>query len=89
MSRELLEAASDQLRAAAEATDGDVRKRLWDQSDSLARLAAQDHGADHGRLARHMHALAELAEATEGPARESIREARSKLATFREGVDGV
>ena len=89
MSQDLLEDASDRLRAAAEAADGDARQRLYDQSDALATLAAQEHGADHGRLARHMHALAELAEETEGPAEEAVRDARSKLATFREGVDGV
>ena len=89
MPHELLEDASEQLRAAAEGADGDVRKRLTEQSDALAKLATQKHGADHGRLARHMHALAELAEETEGPAQEAVREARSKLATFRAGVDGV
>lgn len=89
MSQELLEDASDRLRVAAEAAEGDARQRLYDQSDALATLAAREHGADHGRLARHMHALAELAEETEGPAREAVRDARSKIATFREGVDGV
>ena len=89
MSHELLEDASDRLRAAAEATEGDTQQRLYDQSDALATLATRERGADHGRLARHMHALAELAEETEGPAREAVEDARSKLATFREGVDGV
>ena len=89
MSQDLLEGASERLRAAAEAAEGDARRRLYDQSDALATLAAREHGADHGRLARHMHALAELAEETEGPAREAVEDARSKLATFREDVDGV
>ena len=89
MSRDLLEDASDRLRAAAEAAEGDARRRLYDQSDALATLAAQEHGAYHGRLARYMHVLAELAEETEGPACEAVEDARSKLATFREDVDGV
>jgi hypothetical protein len=89
MSQQLLEAASEQLRIAAEGTDGDVRKRISDQADALATLATQEYGADHGRLARHMHALAELAEETDGSTQDAIRDARSTLATFRKGVDGV
>ena len=89
MSYELLEDASDRLRAAAEATDGATQRRLHDQSDALAALAARERGADHGRLARHMHVLAELAEETEGAAQEAVVDARSTRSTFREGVGGV
>ena len=89
MSHELLEDASDRLRAAAEATEGDTQQRLYDQSDVLATLATRERGADHGRLARHMHALAELADETDGDAWEAIVDARSTLSTFREDVDGV
>jgi hypothetical protein len=89
MSRELLEEASERLRAAAEATSGDVQQRIYDQSDAIATLAARDEGPDHGRLARHSNALAELAEETDGDAEEAVRDARSKLSTYREGVEGV
>ena len=89
MSRELLQEASERLRAAAEAADSDVQRRIYDQSDALATLAARDRDPDHGRLARHANALEELAEETDGPAREAIVAAREKISTFREGVDGV
>ena len=89
VTRELLREASDRLKDAAEAAGGDAQKRIYDQSDALATLAARDRDPDHGRLARHANALEELAEETDGPAREAIVAAREKISTFREGVDGV
>ena len=89
MTHELLQEASEKLRAAAEAADGDVQQRIYDQSDAVATLAARESGPDHGRLARHMNTLAELAEETDGDAEEAVRDARSKLSTYREGVEGV
>jgi N-acetylmuramic acid 6-phosphate (MurNAc-6-P) etherase len=89
MSRELLEEASQRLRDAAEATDGDVQQRIYDQSDALASLAASGRTPDHGRLARHMNTLAELAEATDGTAHEAVVAARETVSEFREGVEGV
>ncbi|QCC46349.1 DUF7553 family protein [Halobellus limi] len=89
MSHELLEAASQRLRDASEAADGDVQRRIYEQSDALATLAARDRKPDHGRLARHMNALAELAEATDGTAHEAVVDARAKVSEFREGVEGV
>ncbi|MFA1609714.1 DUF7553 family protein [Halobellus rubicundus] len=89
MARELLQEASDRLREAAEAASGDAQQRIYDQSDAIATLATRDRGPDHGRLARHMNALGELADDTEGEVREAVVEAREKLSTFREGVEGV
>jgi len=89
MSKELLEAASQRLRDASEAASGDVQQRIYDQSDALATLAASDRTPDHGRLARHMNTLAELADETEGTAHEAVVDARSKVSAFREGVEGV
>ena len=89
MSREHLEEASERLRDAAEATSGEIQERIYDQSDAVATLAAREEGPDHGRLARHMNALAELADETDGDAEEAVRDARSKLSTYREGVEGV
>ncbi|WP_144904756.1 DUF7553 family protein [Halobellus captivus] len=89
MAHELLEAASQRLRDAAEAADGDARKRIYDQSDALATLAARERTPDHGRLARHMNVLAELAEETDGAAHEAVVDARSSVSEFREGVAGV
>jgi len=89
VSYELLEDASDRLRAAAEATDEATQRRLHGQSDALTAFAARERGAGHGRLARHIHALAELAEEAEGAVQEAVVDARSTLSTFRENVDGV
>ncbi|WP_049985565.1 DUF7553 family protein [Halobellus rufus] len=89
MSHELLEAASQRLRDASEAASGDVQKRIYDQSDALATLAASDRTPDHGRLARHMNVLAELADETDGAAHEAVVDARAKVSEFREGVEGV
>ena len=90
MSHELLQEASERLRQAAEATSGeDVQRRVYDQSDALATLASRDRTPDHGRLARHMNVLAELAEETDGAAHEAVVDARSKVSEFREGVEGV
>lgn len=89
MSTELLEEASQQLRTAAEAADGEVQRRIYDQSDAIATLAASDRTPDHGRLARHMNVLAELADETDGEANEAVVAARAKVSEFREGVAGV
>jgi len=89
MSREHLQEASERLRAAAEAADGDLQRRIYDQSDALATLAAREEQPDHGRLARHMNELAELADATDGDVHDAVVDARSKVSTFREGVEGV
>ncbi|WP_336024013.1 DUF7553 family protein [Halobellus salinisoli] len=89
MSHELLEEASQRLRDASEAADGDVQRRIYDQSDALATLAASDRTPDHGRLARHMNVLAELADETDGEAHNAVVDARAKVSEFREGVAGV
>ncbi|MGQ4556515.1 DUF7553 family protein [Halobellus sp. GM3] len=89
MAHELLEAASDHLRAAAESASGDVQERIYDQSDALAELAASDRTPDHGRLARHMNVLAELADETAGTAHDDVVAAREEVSEFREGVEGV
>ncbi|RLM56872.1 hypothetical protein DVK02_09615 [Halobellus sp. Atlit-31R] len=91
MPRELLQEASERLRAAAEAAggDGDLQRRIYDQSDAIATLAAREEAPDHGRLARHMSVLAELADKTDGDAHDAVVDARSKVSTYREGVAGV
>ena len=89
MTRELLREASGRLKDAAEAASGDAQERIYDRSDALASLAARDRDPDHGRLARHTNTLEELADETEAPAHEAIVEAKEKISTFREGVEGV
>jgi hypothetical protein len=87
MSRDNLRRASEELRAAADLTDGDERNRLDRQADQLADLA--DTGADHGRLARHENALRELAAATGPDAGERIDAAMAAIRAYRETVEGV
>jgi len=89
MTRAELERASNLLKEAAEATEGDVQERLYEQSDQLATLATREQGPDHGRLARHMTVLHDLAEDLDGDAAETVREARSEVLEYRKGVPGV
>ncbi|KAB1192865.1 MULTISPECIES: DUF7553 family protein [Haloferax] len=89
MTREELQTASQLLKEAAEATDGDVQARLYEQSDQLAKLADREQGPDHGRLARHMTVLHELAESLDGDVAETVREARQQVLEYRKGVPGV
>ncbi|MFB6106554.1 MAG: hypothetical protein ABEJ70_06245 [Halobacteriaceae archaeon] len=90
MPREDLQAASDALRRAASAVDDEsVEERLYEQSRQMADLATRDRGPDHGRLARHMSALDELADATDGEAREAVEAALEHVTAYRETVEGV
>ncbi|WP_396611125.1 hypothetical protein ACH9L7_13020 [Haloferax sp. S1W] len=89
MTREELERASKLLKEAAEATDGDVQEQLYEQSDQLAKLATRDQGPDHGRLARHMTTLHDLAEELDGDVAETVREARQEVLEYRKDVPGV
>jgi uncharacterized protein YjbJ (UPF0337 family) len=89
MARDLLEAASDDLTAAAESAEGDLRERIEGQAETLSKLASADRGPDHGRLARHMNALAEIADRSDGDVREKVESARDKVSEYREGVAGV
>ena len=89
MVREDLREASDALRRAAESAPADVEERIYEQSDQLATLAARDESPDHGRLARHMQTLQELAEDTDGEVRDQVETGLDRVRSFREGVEGV
>lgn len=90
MTREKLREASDELRQAAEATDDtDLVERLHDQSNQLAKLADAEQGPDHGRLARHMNALSEMADAANDEAAAHVTAARQAVADYRSTVEGV
>jgi hypothetical protein len=89
MPREELQAASDDLRAAAEAASGELQSRIYDQSNQLAELAAAERGPDHGRLDRHMNILAEIAEETEGDVKSHVESARENVREYRTGVAGI
>ena len=90
MVREELQRASDTLREAMELADDErIQERLYDQSDQLARLATRETGPDHGRLAKHMNALYELANELDGEAAELVTDARDSVSAYRETVEGV
>jgi predicted negative regulator of RcsB-dependent stress response len=90
MTREKLREASDELRKAAEATDdADLIDRLHDQSNGLAKLADAEKGPDHGRMARIMNALSEMADAANDEAEAHITAARDAVADYRSTVEGV
>lgn len=89
MSRDTLEAASEELRRASELADGDLEERLYDHSNQIATLASRDEGPDHGRLDRHMNALYEIAGETDGDLHDHVVAARNQLKEYRSGVPGV
>ena len=89
MDRERLKAASEALRKASELAEGDVQRRLYDQSNQLAALASRDEGPDHGRLDRHMNTLHEMAQETEGDLHDYVIEAREAVKSYRRDVPGV
>lgn len=90
MSREKLREASDLLREAGELTDAEtLQERIHTQSNQLAKAADADRGPDHGQLARHMNALAEIADAIGDDGEQKVKEARDAVADYRSTVEGV
>jgi len=89
MSRDELQAASEELRKASELADGDLQQRLYDHSNQVAKLASRDEGPDHGRLDRHMNVLYEIAGETDGALHDHVVAARDHLKEYRTGVAGV
>lgn len=90
MTREELETASEELRGAAEnIADDDVRERTEAQAEELEELSTADSDPDHGRLARHLHILGEIREATNGDARDGVERAIDRVTKYRETVEGV
>lgn len=86
---ELADAAAA-LQAAAEAHDDDTAtNRLREHAGQLTELAARDRGPDHGRLARHLHVLNEVATDAPDEAATEIERARALLTAYRETVEGV
>ena len=90
MTREQLRTASDHLRKALELIDDDdARERIESHAEQLADLADRDRGPDHGRLARHMTALGEIADGLDGEAADHVDAAYEQLKEYRKGVEGV
>lgn len=90
MTREALKSASERLESLRqESDDGTVREIAGTQADQIAGLAEADRGPDHGRLARHMHALEELKGRVEPGQEEAVDQALEDLRAYRETVEGV
>lgn len=90
VTREQLKSASEILHTASEEVSSQAAKeRLAEQADHIETLAEADRGPDHGRLARHEHALEEI-KALLGPEHEgSVDEALEEMRSYRETVEGV
>lgn len=86
MSRDELRRASEALQRAATDVSDEQRERVETQADQLASLADRDQGPDHGRLARHMLTIQELAEQT---GHDDVQTAYDHVKTYREGIEGV
>lgn len=90
MARTELQEASDLLReASAEVDDEDLEERLYEQSNQMAQLATADRDPDHGRLARHLHALDDIKSEAGEKVREAIDDAKAKITEFRKTLEGV
>jgi hypothetical protein len=89
MTRTELERAAEELRTAAALLDGDQEAAADEQATHLESLAERESGPDHGRLDRHMNALAELADEVAGDARDHVVAAREHVTEYRKTVEGV
>ncbi|SEH68774.1 hypothetical protein SAMN05192561_1373 [Halopenitus malekzadehii] len=88
MSSQKLRDASDVLREAATAIDGNAGDRLAEQADRLGTLADRDRGPDHGTVARHQQKLKDIT-ADEPTATDAVNEANDLLNAYRETIEGV
>lgn len=89
MAIEALQEASETLERAADAADGELADRIRTQADQLAGLAEQERGPDHGRLARHMHALQDLIDDGDGDVAAAVEDALATVREYRTTVNGV
>lgn len=89
MSREKLANAARDLSEAAEETTDDIRGRLENQATQLRDLANRERGPDHGRLARHQQKLNDIQETVEETVADQIQQARDRISSYREGIEGV
>ena len=89
MSHEHLEAASEAITSASESADGETADRLADHADQLARLADGTSDPDHGRLARHEHALRSIVEDADEETTAEVNRGLAEIRSFRETLEGV
>jgi hypothetical protein len=89
MKREELASASDRLASTAEEASDDARETLTDLADQLDRLAAADHGPDHGRLARIEAKLDGVQTGASDDVAVAIDAALDDIHAYRETIEGV
>ncbi|GAD52147.1 hypothetical protein MBEHAL_0907 [Halarchaeum acidiphilum MH1-52-1] len=93
MGLDALRDASETLDAAAANCENDeLSGRLREQADALAGLADRDRGPDHGRLARHTHALHDIAadaDDDDDVVPNAVEDALASVRSYRETVSGV
>lgn len=91
MTNEPLGTAARSLREAEEAADDEsVADRLDRQAEQFGRMAEDDSGVDHGRLARHEHVLSEISDDQgEGDVADHVGEALAAITSYRETLEGV
>jgi hypothetical protein len=90
MTRDELASASELLESAAEDTDSDeASERLAELADQLATLATDEHGPDHGRLARIQSALNDLSSGDAEDVANTIADADDQINEYRSDLEGV
>ncbi|GCF12688.1 hypothetical protein Harman_06230 [Haloarcula mannanilytica] len=90
MTRDELASASELLESAAEDTDSDdARERLTELAEQLDTLATDEHGPDHGRLARIQSALNDLSSGDAGDVTGAIEDADDQINEYRSDLEGV
>lgn len=89
MTRTLLMDASEHLRRAADAAEGEATERFEHVADDLATAADADSGPDHGWMAKRIHTIRDVAaDAGEEPTGHA-EAAVECISEYREGVPGV
>ncbi|MFB6224189.1 MAG: hypothetical protein ABEH86_11030 [Haloarcula sp.] len=90
MTHEELATASDLLESAANDTESDdARDRLSDLAEQLDTLATDEHGPDHGRLARIQSALNDLGSGDAADVETTLDEADDYINEYRSDLEGV
>lgn len=89
MTADLLADASEHLRRAADAAEGETADRFDQEADALATAAADDSGVDHGWLAKHTHTVRDAAGDADEEAQGHAEAAVDCINEYREGVPGV
>lgn len=77
------------LRRVATAADPDQGAILANQAEQLAEPAVRRRGPDHGRIARHQHALRHVRGNVGGGVAALIGEANDPLVEYRTTIEGI